>query len=258
MLVLLVDLGGHTAGGATLMLLAHHPARIIKEAVGWFDTTGMPTVYYLLTDDVMDPPGREGTVGRRDLVGREGSCMLCRSPYMLRKTIGNICQAIDKNLECSLRQIEHGFIKTRRRAFEEIRRQKADAQAMPGHRSRLRLSPARLHFRKLIPIELSINKMLPGKRLSGDARQIMEREEIRRIMLALAPQKPVAPRRLIIRLRTPSRIAAQAARCAALLKETPGFLLFCFHAHALLSVKYAISGGQPMRYGNQLPLPLWT
>lgn len=63
----LVDLGGHTAGGATLMLLAHHPARIIIEAVGWFDTTGLPTVDYLLTDGVMDPPGREALLSERPL-----------------------------------------------------------------------------------------------------------------------------------------------------------------------------------------------
>ena len=56
---ILVDLGGHTAGGATLMLLAHHPAHMIIEAVGWFDTTGLPTVDFLLTDDIMDPSGRE-------------------------------------------------------------------------------------------------------------------------------------------------------------------------------------------------------
>ena len=64
---ILVDLGGHTAGGATLMLLAHHPARIIIEAVGWFDTTGMPTVDYLLTDDIMDPPGREALLSEQPL-----------------------------------------------------------------------------------------------------------------------------------------------------------------------------------------------
>ena len=59
---ILVDLGGHTAGGATLMLLAHHPAHMIIEAVGWFDTTGLPTVDFLLTDDIMDPSGREHAV----------------------------------------------------------------------------------------------------------------------------------------------------------------------------------------------------
>ena len=63
----LIDLGGHTAGGATLMLLAHHPARSIIEAVGWFDTTGLPTVDYLLTDGVMDPPGREALLSERPL-----------------------------------------------------------------------------------------------------------------------------------------------------------------------------------------------
>ena len=64
---ILVDLGGHTAGGMTLMLLAHHPARVIIEAVGWFDTTGLPTIDYLLTDDIMDPPGREALLSEQPL-----------------------------------------------------------------------------------------------------------------------------------------------------------------------------------------------
>ena len=63
----LVDLGGHTAGGMTLMLLASHPARRIIEAVGWFDTTGMMTVDELLTDTVMDPVGSEHLLTERPL-----------------------------------------------------------------------------------------------------------------------------------------------------------------------------------------------
>ena len=63
----LVDLGGHTEGGMTLMLLAHHPARRIIEAVGWFDTTGLAAVDELLTDDVMDPAGSEPLLTERPL-----------------------------------------------------------------------------------------------------------------------------------------------------------------------------------------------
>ena len=63
----LVDLGGHTEGGMTLMLLAHHPARRIIEAVGWFDTTGLAAVDELLTDDVMDPAGGESLLTERPL-----------------------------------------------------------------------------------------------------------------------------------------------------------------------------------------------
>ena len=53
----LVDLGGHTAGGVTLPLLARRLAPVQLEAVGWFDTTGVPAVDALLTDGVMDGAG---------------------------------------------------------------------------------------------------------------------------------------------------------------------------------------------------------
>ncbi|MCI6231187.1 MAG: glycosyl transferase family 41 [Selenomonas sp.] len=86
---ILVDLGGHTAGGATLMLLAHHPARIIIEAVGWFDTTGMPTVDYLLTDDVMDPPGREALLSEQPLRLPHAWCFMpSRAMRAARERIG--------------------------------------------------------------------------------------------------------------------------------------------------------------------------
>ena len=55
----LVDLGGHTAGGVTLPLLARRLAPVQLEAVGWFDTTGVPAVDALLTDGVMDGAGAE-------------------------------------------------------------------------------------------------------------------------------------------------------------------------------------------------------
>lgn len=63
----LVDLGGHTDGGLTLMLLANHPAKRIIEAVGWFDTTGLAAVDELLTDTVMTPAGREHLLTERPL-----------------------------------------------------------------------------------------------------------------------------------------------------------------------------------------------
>ena len=53
----LADLGGHTAGGGTLPLLARRLAPVQLEAVGWFDTTGVPAVDALLTDGVMDGSG---------------------------------------------------------------------------------------------------------------------------------------------------------------------------------------------------------
>ena len=67
----LVDLGGHTAGGVTLPLLARRLAPVQLEAVGWFDTTGVPAVDALLTDGVMDGAGAARLFTER----------LCRLPH---------------------------------------------------------------------------------------------------------------------------------------------------------------------------------
>ena len=55
----LVDLGGHTDGGMTLMVLAHRPAPVQISGIGWFATTGVPFVDGFLTDDVLSPAGTE-------------------------------------------------------------------------------------------------------------------------------------------------------------------------------------------------------
>ena len=55
---ILVDLGGHTAGGVTLMVMAYRPVPVQLTALGWFDTTGLPAVDGLLTDAVLDPPAQ--------------------------------------------------------------------------------------------------------------------------------------------------------------------------------------------------------
>lgn len=54
---LLIDLGGHSAGGETLMVLALRPAPVQAEAMGYFDTTGLPAMDFLLTDEALDPAG---------------------------------------------------------------------------------------------------------------------------------------------------------------------------------------------------------
>ena len=54
---ILVDLGGHSAGGETLMVLALRPAPVQAEAMGYFDTTGLPAMDFLLTDEALDPAG---------------------------------------------------------------------------------------------------------------------------------------------------------------------------------------------------------
>ena len=53
----LVDLAGHSAGGA-LPVLAHRPAPVQVSGLGYVNTTGLSAVDYFLTDDIVDPPGR--------------------------------------------------------------------------------------------------------------------------------------------------------------------------------------------------------
>ena len=53
----LVDLAGHSAGGA-LPVLAYRPALVQVSGLGYVNTTGLSAVDYFLTDDVADPPGR--------------------------------------------------------------------------------------------------------------------------------------------------------------------------------------------------------
>ena len=55
----LVDLGGHSAGGMGLMVLAQRPAPWQLCGIGWFDTTGLPAVDAFLTDAEMDPVGTD-------------------------------------------------------------------------------------------------------------------------------------------------------------------------------------------------------
>ena len=57
---ILMDLGGHAAGGLTLMLMALRPAMVQLCGIGWFDTTGLAAVDAFLTDAVMDPPAEDG------------------------------------------------------------------------------------------------------------------------------------------------------------------------------------------------------
>ncbi len=51
----LMDLSGHADGGMTLMVMAQRPAAVQLCGIGWFDTTGLSSVDYVLTDEAMDP-----------------------------------------------------------------------------------------------------------------------------------------------------------------------------------------------------------
>ncbi|SEH32719.1 hypothetical protein [Selenomonas sp. KH1T6] len=58
---ILFDLGGHSEGGQTLMLMAKKPAPIQLSGLGYFDTLGLPEgmVDGLLADEVLVPGGEE-------------------------------------------------------------------------------------------------------------------------------------------------------------------------------------------------------
>ena len=56
---ILFDLGGHNDGGMTLQIMSYKPARVQISGIGWFDTTGLAAVDYILTDNYLAPIGHE-------------------------------------------------------------------------------------------------------------------------------------------------------------------------------------------------------
>ena len=56
---ILVDLSGHCAGGKTLQIAAYKPAPVQVCGIGYFDTTGLSAMDYVLGDIYCDPPGQE-------------------------------------------------------------------------------------------------------------------------------------------------------------------------------------------------------
>ncbi len=76
---ILVDLGGHS-GGSGLPILAYRPAPLQVSGIGYLDTTGLPAVDALITDDVLDlPETREKYIGERRLVLPCAFCYVGRS-----------------------------------------------------------------------------------------------------------------------------------------------------------------------------------
>lgn len=65
---ILFDLAGHTAGGASLMTVAHKPAPVQISGIGWFDTTGLNAIDYFLTDKYCLADGEETQFSETPLV----------------------------------------------------------------------------------------------------------------------------------------------------------------------------------------------
>ena len=49
----LIDLGGHTEGGATLQIAAYRPARVQMCGIGYFDSTGADFIDYFIGDEFL-------------------------------------------------------------------------------------------------------------------------------------------------------------------------------------------------------------
>ena len=52
---ILIDLGGHTEGGATLQILSYKPARVQICGIGYFDSTGADFIDYFIGDKFLTP-----------------------------------------------------------------------------------------------------------------------------------------------------------------------------------------------------------
>ena len=63
---ILVDLAGHTAG-TRLRIFGLKPAPVQASWLGYLNTTGLATVDYRITDEILDPSG-ESTLGTEELV----------------------------------------------------------------------------------------------------------------------------------------------------------------------------------------------
>ena len=75
---ILFDLAGHSAGGKTLQIAAYKPAPIQISGIGYFDTTGLPAMDYVLGDPFVDPPGMDALFTERIL--RLPKTHLCFTP----------------------------------------------------------------------------------------------------------------------------------------------------------------------------------
>jgi predicted O-linked N-acetylglucosamine transferase (SPINDLY family) len=74
---LLIDLSGHT-GGNRLLLAARKPAPVQAMWLGYFDTTGIPAIDYVLGDAQVCPPGADRWYV--ESIARLPRCYVCYTP----------------------------------------------------------------------------------------------------------------------------------------------------------------------------------
>ena len=75
---ILFDLAGHSAGGKTLEIAAYKPAPVQLSGIGYFNTTGLRAMDYVLGDAIVDPPAMEELFTERIL--RLPQTHLCFTP----------------------------------------------------------------------------------------------------------------------------------------------------------------------------------
>ena len=75
---ILFDLAGHSAGGKTLQIAAYKPAPVQLSGIGYFNTTGLPAMDYVLGDTIVDPPEMDALFTERIL--RLPETHLCFTP----------------------------------------------------------------------------------------------------------------------------------------------------------------------------------
>ena len=75
---ILFDLAGHSAGGKTLEIAAYKPAPVQLSGIGYFNTTGLRAMDYILGDAIVDPPAMEELFTERIL--RLPQTHLCFTP----------------------------------------------------------------------------------------------------------------------------------------------------------------------------------
>ena len=77
----LIDLGGHTEGGATLQIAAYKPARIQLCGIGYFDSTGLNAIDYFIGDDFLTA---HNEIFSEKILRLENAFAFCPNDKMIR------------------------------------------------------------------------------------------------------------------------------------------------------------------------------